>query len=300
MSRGSVGWTDRGQGISLLVVVLLAFSALLIQCCAGCPLGIVEGMLVQATVLDRGDLITHPLALALTNVIALGTVLLLGGWLARLPFRELVPLRGFPPLLVVALLPAVFGTCVALMELGTVVETVLPMPDMLRDFFEQAFGGERSVLGSFFLGVVVAPLMEELFFRGLLLRGLLRRWPAVPAVVASALLFALFHANPWQFLAPLILGLFYGWLTVRSGSLWPAILAHALNNAIAQATMLLLDTTPESGATAASGPQLGPLWLDLLALACLIVGLAGCALVLRRRTPPVPEGPRNQDTDGGP
>jgi membrane protease YdiL (CAAX protease family) len=277
-----LGWPDRGPGIALLSVVLLSMAALLLQCCAGCPMGILEGVLHQTAGLDQGSISTHPVALAFTSVAALGTVLLLGGWLARIPFRELVPLRRFDPLLLPVLLPAVVGCCIALMELATVVEWVMPMPALLREFFEEAFGGGHSALGSIFLAVVVAPVMEELVFRGLLLQGLRRHWSAIPAVLITAMLFALFHANPWQFMGPLFLGLLFGWLTIRSGSLWPAILAHALNNATALTTMHVLAATadPQAAETTAT---LGPLWLDLTGLACLIVGIPGCILVLRRR-----------------
>jgi membrane protease YdiL (CAAX protease family) len=280
------GWADRGPGIALLAVVLLSFAALALQCCAGCPLGIAEAVLHETTGLEQGRLIAHPVALAFTSVVALGTVLLLGGHLARRPLRELVPLGRFDPLLVPVLVPAVIGGCIALMELATIVEWVMPMPALLREFFQAAFGGGQSTLGSFFLAVLVAPVMEELVFRGLLLQGLRRHWPAAPAVLTTALLFALFHANPWQFMGPLLLGLFFGWLTVRSGSLWPAILAHALNNATALVTMHLLAVTADPQAVEATAASLGPLWLDLTGLACLLVGIPGCILVLRRRVDP--------------
>ena len=279
------GWPDRGPGTALLVTIALAFGCLVLQCCAGCPLGILEGALAETMGLEQGTLVTHPISLAFISVFSLGTVLLLGAWSARIPVRELIPLGGFRPLLIVALVPAVFGSCVALMEVATLIEWLLPMPAMMREFFEGAFGGRHTTLGSFVLAVIVAPFMEEAVFRGLLLRSMLRRWPALPAVLITSLLFALFHANPWQFVGPLILGLLFGWLTVRTGTLWPAILAHALNNAIALTTMQLLGTDTEAQVAAEHSPQLGPLWLDLCGLACLVVGLALCVHLLRHQRP---------------
>jgi membrane protease YdiL (CAAX protease family) len=279
------GWTDRGPGTAMLAVVALGFAALTLQCCAGCPLGVLDGVL-RSSMGYQGSLVTHPLALAFTSVAALGITTGLGMLLARGYRRELLPLKGFHPLLLPALVPAVIGTSIALMELGTVQEMVMPMPSLLVDFFEDAFAGGQSSIGSWVLAVAVAPVMEELLFRGVMLRGLLRRWPGPHAVLLTALIFALFHANPWQFVAPLVLGLFFGWLTLRSGSLWPAIFAHALNNATALTAMALLRDGDAVQAAAGPGPSFGPLWLDLLGIACLAVGVPACLWVLRKRPPP--------------
>jgi hypothetical protein len=46
----------------------------------------------------------------------------------------------------------------------------------------------------------------------------------------SALLFALFHLNPWQFPATFILGLLLGWIMIRTDNILLAILGHSINN----------------------------------------------------------------------
>ncbi|NNG19429.1 CPBP family intramembrane metalloprotease [Naumannella sp. ID2617S] len=79
-------------------------------------------------------------------------------------------------------------------------------------------------------------LAEEVLFRGYLLQGLgaLFRSPW-PAVLGSALLFALFHGaqNPQLFLSRLAFGLLAGWLVVRTGGLEAGIAAHVINNLFA-------------------------------------------------------------------
>jgi ABC-2 type transport system permease protein/sodium transport system permease protein len=86
---------------------------------------------------------------------------------------------------------------------------------------------------------VVPALVEELFFRGFLMRALDEEGKSpVRAVVASAGLFALFHllvsdAIAVERLPPsLLLGLLLGWLAWRAGSIWPGVLLHMLNNAL--------------------------------------------------------------------
>jgi membrane protease YdiL (CAAX protease family) len=81
------------------------------------------------------------------------------------------------------------------------------------------------------LTIVGAPIVEELFFRGLLLRSLERRLRPVAAVAVSALVFALVHFQLLQFLALAMFGAIAGILAHRSRRLGPAIWAHVAFNA---------------------------------------------------------------------
>ncbi len=81
--------------------------------------------------------------------------------------------------------------------------------------------------------VVGAPMVEELFFRGLLLRSLLGRTPPAVAIVISALLFALAHFEAVQFAGLAVFGVVLGILAWRTRRLAPGIGAHAAFNAAA-------------------------------------------------------------------
>lgn len=84
-----------------------------------------------------------------------------------------------------------------------------------------------------FGGVVVAPIVEEVFFRGFIFAGLRRRWDWKIAAAISALMFAVAHVLPTSFLPIFILGVIFAGLYQFSGSIWPAILMHMLTNAVA-------------------------------------------------------------------
>ena len=89
-------------------------------------------------------------------------------------------------------------------------------------------------LGAIVLGVaVLAPLSEELLFRGYLFSLLERRIGGDPAIIVSAWLFALFHFNFVTFVPIFMMGLWMGYLRKRSGSITPSLLFHCLNNLIA-------------------------------------------------------------------
>jgi exosortase E/protease (VPEID-CTERM system) len=91
----------------------------------------------------------------------------------------------------------------------------------------------------------IVPLAEELAFRGFLMRRLVGAdFEAVPyqtvrvaALVLSSIFFGLSHGSMW--LAGIVAGLLYGVVTVRSGSLGEAVVAHATTNALLAALVLL-------------------------------------------------------------
>lgn len=89
------------------------------------------------------------------------------------------------------------------------------------------FGGAISTTGAI---VIVPALCEEAFFRGLVLTSIAAHHGPRLAVVGSALLFALAHGNPWLALPLFVFGLFLGMLVYWTHSLYPAVLAHMVNN----------------------------------------------------------------------
>jgi membrane protease YdiL (CAAX protease family) len=85
-----------------------------------------------------------------------------------------------------------------------------------------------------FLAVaVIAPLLEELLFRGLLQTALMKHFPLWGAISAAAVVFALVHGQVYAFPALFAMGAVFGLLYHKTGSLRVTILAHALNNAAA-------------------------------------------------------------------
>ncbi len=95
------------------------------------------------------------------------------------------------------------------------------------------------------LVVCVAPFVEELVFRGVLLSGLASRMPVGWAIVLSALIFGCVHLPDFGFAwypvpALVLLGIASAWLRLRTRSLWPSITLHAANNFFAVLGWFLL------------------------------------------------------------
>jgi membrane protease YdiL (CAAX protease family) len=88
--------------------------------------------------------------------------------------------------------------------------------------------------------VVAAPILEELFFRGLVLENLAKRWSGTAAVVASAALFGAAHLPILpQALNAFVLAILMGYIYLATRSLIPVIIIHAINNGIAYMTLQL-------------------------------------------------------------
>ena len=81
----------------------------------------------------------------------------------------------------------------------------------------------------------VVPVYEELFFRGYVQNAMAGRWGRWAGIIGSGLAFGLFHMIPLQVIAATPLGILAAWLYDRTGSLWPAIILHMVNNFIAAA-----------------------------------------------------------------
>lgn len=116
----------------------------------------------------------------------------------------------------------------------------------LEDLLEIEFDGlTHTVMGAFTISVL-APLLEEVMFRGAIQGYMMRRMRSPwAAIIAAALVFGIFHMNPVQVVYATLLGVVFGWIYYRTGSLMSVIVGHVLNNTIATIMMLLLGPTDE-------------------------------------------------------
>lgn len=79
---------------------------------------------------------------------------------------------------------------------------------------------------------LVAPIVEELVFRGAILKYLLTRFSTWNAIVMSSAIFGIVHLNPTQTIAAFIIGMAIGWIYYRTRKLGTCIIMHVFNNSI--------------------------------------------------------------------
>ena len=107
------------------------------------------------------------------------------------------------------------------------------MPE-LPNTAEKAFDLVLKDRWGYFIVGLLAPLSEELVFRGAILRELLK-WKENPwiGIIISAMLFSLVHMNPVQMPHAFLVGILLGWLYYRTDSIIPGVTWHWVNNTIA-------------------------------------------------------------------
>lgn len=106
-----------------------------------------------------------------------------------------------------------------------------------------------DLLLSFITLCALPAVGEELLFRGAM-QGLLRPCGSGAAIVGPALLFSLLHLDMVQCITALVCGLLLGWLAERTGSIFPGMLLHFINNCIAFLDIYLCLYAPEAAAIA--------------------------------------------------
>jgi len=192
------------------------------------------GIVTQQRDVIVGLWVTEALAIALPAVIAVRAA-------GFSPKRYLGLRAPTPKQLVVAAVLALFNQPVVTF-LTWVARSLSPPAwveefDALQRVLDTVFA--QNAAGMIVTVAVAAPLGEELFFRGYALPALAKSWGPVAAVVVTGAMFSALHLNKIGFVGLWEIGIMLALLRLWSGSLWPSILCHAANNALAGAAFLL-------------------------------------------------------------
>lgn len=225
--RERVPWGPVEIGLTLLLI-LLAFvvlgGALSVLRAAGLDVSVEGGSALGSTVALFSQLILNLTALGIAAAFSLGKY-----------HRKLTAWGlGWPPRLRPVQIIVTLGLCYAAFFGYGVVTQLLPF-DILRpesnvprDLFDRA---AVIPLAVFFI-LVVAPLTEEMFFRGFLYRGLASRFGFWPGALASGFVFASIHGSVGLIVPITAISVCFAWVLRRTGSLWNAIAAHFLFNGV--------------------------------------------------------------------
>ena len=104
------------------------------------------------------------------------------------------------------------------------------LPNTMEAFFRQMMSRPLGIFST----VIMAPIMEELLFRGAIQDQLMRVWKnPLWAILVSSLLFGVVHGNPAQIPFACVIGIALGWVYYKTGSLLPCFFMHFVNNGTA-------------------------------------------------------------------
>lgn len=186
--------------------------------------------------------------------------------------------------ILVILLSAVLGLSLQLFTTGILAEISLTWPGsldkynaMIENSFSASLGAARLISV-----ILVAPVVEELFFRALgiwiifsALPGKSRSFRLIFSTVFTSLIFGLYHGNLVQFIYAFAVGIIFAAIDLKTGSVYPSIAAHIAVNASAYLNLPYLYNTKETAALVAAVS---------LILVCLFI-----CLIFRCQNPKQPE-----------
>lgn len=224
--------------------------------------------------------ITYAQTGALVMLLANGILITAAIHIQGMSHRDLVhPSQASPMLTFVLLVPPVLLLIPLTLLLDTLlIETLqrwLPVSAWEQKAFSEMV---EMTLPAFVATCLVAPVVEEMLFRGILLRSFLQRYPRGVAIGYSALFFGAAHLNIYQFLLAFLLGLLLGWLYERSRSLIPCIALHAAVNT----SVVVLEVSNTSPASQDPFEFTAMVWI--LAVVAAVVGAAILRRLLASRT----------------
>ena len=155
------------------------------------------------------------------------------------------------------------------------ISSLLPkMPEWIEKIMSGLTGG--NLILSFISVSVFAPLFEEWLCRGVVLRGLLTRMRPLSAIAVSAAFFAILHMNPWQALPAFMLGMVFGYVYYKTGSLKLTMLMHFVNNTLA----LVLSRIPALEEADTMADIMSP-WAYACVIAACVLFLAAAFITIR-------------------
>ena len=169
---------------------------------------------------------------AVGNTVGLCLMTWLGVRFSGCPAREVLSLSSFNPWLIPPMVLMAFSGSFLVAEVGNLTEEILPVPEDLRAMFLgilQAEGVGQFLQRAALLSLM-APVTEELMFRGVIMFGLIRVYGGPRGVLLSSVCFGVFHLIPWQAAGATLIGVLLGVIVYRTGSLFAGMAMHAIWN----------------------------------------------------------------------
>jgi membrane protease YdiL (CAAX protease family) len=131
----------------------------------------------------------------------------------------------------------------AIILVHNVLLTVLGV-DTQGDQIAEIFSQLKSPVWLFLVGAIIAPIVEEIFFRGFLFQGFRQKYGWIPAVFLSSAIFGAAHLNLASLIPTFVLGCVLAVVYHRSNSVWPGVLFHAAINSVSLCAVYVITKYP--------------------------------------------------------
>jgi membrane protease YdiL (CAAX protease family) len=238
-------------------------------------LGIIVGIVIgiaDVTKIESAQILYSILTI-LSELISYGVVIYLGFIKTKQKFNDVFKFNYIPSELWKAITVFMIGFVILLSELDNIFNYVIPPPEFITSVLETMAADQWFILSMLTIAIIPA-ITEEMLFRGIILNGLKNNYSERTAIIVSALLFALWHLNPWQFVPAFIIGLISAFICLRTGSLLLCIYIHLFNNALFVIIIRNKDIFTINGInTIHSIGTFQPIWLDISGIIIIVLGI---------------------------
>ena len=246
-------------------------------------------------------LLVNKMSLRANTAVSVAVLFVIAWVLLRLIVRrplKCIRFHRVPPAVIGYSVLAAVSLMLPTMALEAMILKVVEIPEELIEALTEMIRA-RSLPELLYVWLIAAlggGLSEELVFRGILQNGLAGRLRGWAALLITAGVFALLHTI-WRFPPAFILGLFLGYLYLRSGSLVPSVVAHVTVNSVVVGLVYLIE-----GTGAMRGPDWvmedkpAPFWIVGLSIIIFIFAMLRLEHTLPARRPngPSPGSPRDE------
>ena len=168
-----------------------------------------------------------------------------------------------------------WGTIMVLAT-GVVID---PLLNLFPETYLDRLGNIMAAGGwMMFTSIVIAPIMEEILFRGILQDALMRKYGVFVGILIASAVFGIVHIIPQQVVNAFMIGIVLGYIYYRTGALLPVILIHCINNAISYFTWMLNGETLLS-----TREQMGndTLYFTVYGIACVLFVIGFVSIAIR-------------------
>ena len=241
---------------------------------SGIQLGtsLLVGILFGSLGIDTESII-FGITVMIIYILSFGIIIFIGYKKSKQKFNEVFKFNKVSMNYWLAIIVFMFGFIIISSEIDNVINYFLPMPEFFQDTFDSLMGKQIFIISFLMIGILPA-LLEEMFFRGVVLNGFYNNYSEKKAILISALLFGLIHLNPWQFVTAFIIGIIMAWVCIKTKSILLCIYMHLFNNLTGVIVLRLRDVIKIRGFnTAGSERVFQPLWFDALGAVIVVFGV---------------------------
>ncbi len=222
--------------------------------------------------------INSSLQIILINTISFGIAIFIGYKKSNLKWNQIFSTKMPDPIILFSLTIFSIGTIIISSEIENIFRYFINVPEFFYELTND-LNDSRFMVYAFIAISIVAPITEELMFRGIILRGFLLNYSKIKSVILTAFLFAFIHLNPLQFFGAFLFGIFAAIIILNTKNLLLTIYFHSLFNflpwSISNFTNIKIkgfnDISDPSEIMKSKNFQ--PIWFDFAGIILIFIGV---------------------------